>query len=342
MAEHTAEQKTPANSGPAAPVEKVSWFLMAAVFLLVLHYHLVTALLAGLLVFSLVHAGARKLSGNALSHHRAKVVTLGLIGLVLAGVTAAGVILLLAFLRGRLGSVPHLLDRMAVVIETAREKLGWGQWIPAAEVLRQSFSTGLREHARELEQAGSELGRLVVYALAGSVIGGLAAFEQRRPSRPLAAALAERLARLEDAFEKVVFAQVKISALNTSLTAIFLLVVLPLFGVHLPLRKTLVIITFLLGLIPVIGNLGSNAAIVVIALGVSVPAAIASLAYLVVIHKLEYFLNARIVGRQIRAAAWEILVAMLVLEAAFGIAGVVVAPILYAYLKGELTDRGLI
>jgi predicted PurR-regulated permease PerM len=95
-------------------------------------------------------------------------------------------------------------------------------------------------------------------------------------------------------------------------------------------------------LIPVIGNLGSNAAIVVIALGVSVPAAIASLAYLVVIHKLEYFLNARIVGRQIRAAAWEILVAMLVLEAAFGISGVVVAPILYAYVKGELTDRGLI
>ena len=34
------------------------------------------------------------------------------------------------------------------------------------------------------------------------------------------------------------------------------------------------------------------------------------------IHKLEYFLNARIVGTQIRARAWELLIAMLAMEAA--------------------------
>jgi predicted PurR-regulated permease PerM len=55
-----------------------------------------------------------------------------------------------------------------------------------------------------------------------------------------------------------------------------------------------------------------------------------------VIHKLEYFLNARIVGSQIQAKAWELLLAMLVMEAAFGIAGVAAAPIYYAYLKDEL------
>jgi predicted PurR-regulated permease PerM len=135
---------------------------------------------------------------------------------------------------------------------------------------------------------------------------------------------------------------VKISALNTVFTALFLLAVLPLFGVHLPLRKTLVVITFVLGLIPVLGNLASNAAIVILALGVSVPAAIASLTYLVVIHKLEYFMNARIVGRQIQAAAWEILVTMLLFEAVFGLPGVVAAPVFYAYAKRELVVRGLI
>jgi predicted PurR-regulated permease PerM len=59
-----------------------------------------------------------------------------------------------------------------------------------------------------------------------------------------------------------------------------------------------------------------------------------------VIHKLEYFLNARIVGSQIAARAWELLLAMLVMEAAFGIPGVVAAPIYYAYLKRELSDAG--
>jgi predicted PurR-regulated permease PerM len=135
---------------------------------------------------------------------------------------------------------------------------------------------------------------------------------------------------------------VKISAVNTALTAAYLLAGLPLFGVHLPFGGTLVAVTFLTGLLPVVGNLVSNTIIVVISLGVSPWVALASLAFLVAIHKLEYFVNARIVGGEIRAAAWELLVAMLAFEAAFGVPGLVLAPILYAYVKRELVDRGLI
>jgi predicted PurR-regulated permease PerM len=62
----------------------------------------------------------------------------------------------------------------------------------------------------------------------------------------------------------------------------------------------------------------------------------------VAIHKLEYFINARIVGSQINARAWEILVAMVVMEAAFGIPGIVAAPIYYAYLKDELSKQNLV
>lgn len=53
-----------------------------------------------------------------------------------------------------------------------------------------------------------------------------------------------------------------------------------------------------------------------------------SLVFLVVIHKLEYFINARIVGSRINAAAWELLLAMLVMESLFGVAGIILAPIL--------------
>lgn len=95
-------------------------------------------------------------------------------------------------------------------------------------------------------------------------------------------------------------------------------------------------------LIPVVGNLLSNTVIVVIALGVSSWIALLSLAFLVVIHKLEYVLNARIVGGEINAAAWEILVALFAAEAVFGVPGVIAAPIIYAYGKKELQDRGLV
>lgn len=136
--------------------------------------------------------------------------------------------------------------------------------------------------------------------------------------RPLAAALMARASRLAEAFRNVVFAQVALAP-NTALTAIYLALVLPLAGISLPLTKTLIAVTFIAGLLPVIGNLISNTVIVVVSLAHSPQVAAASLAFLVVIHKLEYFVNARIVGAHINARAWELLSAMLVMEAAFGL-----------------------
>ena len=118
--------------------------------------------------------------------------------------------------------------------------------------------------------------------------------------------------------------------------------ILPLLGVHLPLTKTLIVLTFLLGLLPVIGNLISNTLITIVGLSLSIWVAVGALGYLIVIHKLEYFLNARIVGGQISAKSWELLLAMLVFEAAFGLPGVVAGPIYYAYLKSELKQVGLV
>jgi hypothetical protein len=77
-----------------------------------------------------------------------------------------------------------------------------------------------------------------------------------------------------------------------------------------------------------------------VSLSVSPYVALGSLIYLVAIHKLEYLLNARIVGRQIEARAWELLLAMLLMEAMLGIAGLIAAPIHYAYLKDELIAAG--
>jgi len=119
-------------------------------------------------------------------------------------------------------------------------------------------------------------------------------------------------------------------------------VVLPLAGVNLPLSKTVVAVTFIAGLLPVIGNLISNTVMVVVGLSYSLNVAIAGLAFLVVVHKLEYFLNARIIGSHINARAWELLTAMLFGETLFGIAGVIAAPVFYAYVKKELSARELI
>jgi predicted PurR-regulated permease PerM len=125
-------------------------------------------------------------------------------------------------------------------------------------------------------------------------------------------------------------------------TAFYLVVILPLFGIHLPLVTVLIPLTFVTGLLPILGNIISNTAIVLISLGVSPKVALGSLAFLVVIHKLEYFTNAHIVGGEVQARAWELLSAMVLMEAIFGIAGPVAAPVVYAWLKEELQAAKMI
>jgi predicted PurR-regulated permease PerM len=200
-------------------------------------------------------------------------------------------------------------------------------------------------HAGTLQLAGREAGRIFVHILIGLVLGAIVALSRTRKAHmvgPLAAVLSLRCQRLAHAFHNIVFAQIKISLINTLFTAIFLLGVLPLMGIHVPLAKTLVVVTFVVGLLPVIGNLISNTAIAIAGLSVSLGVGISALVFLILIHKLEYFLNARIVGTQIRARAWELLVAMLLMEAAFGLPGVIAAPIYYAYLKSELEAEQLL
>ena len=149
-----------------------------------------------------------------------------------------------------------------------------------------------------------------------------------------------RFEELVESFTNVVFAQVWIASINAALTAVFILGVLPALGKPLPMAGTLVAVTFLAGLVPVVGNLVSNTVIVIVSLNHSLGVAAGALAWLVIIHKLEYFLNAHIIGNRIRAKAWELLIAMILMEAMFGLSGLICAPIIYAQLKAALKRVG--
>ncbi|UAJ66299.1 AI-2E family transporter [Candidatus Schneideria nysicola] len=152
----------------------------------------------------------------------------------------------------------------------------------------------------------------------------------------------KRLYYLSQAFRNIVFAQIKVSIINTILTSIMILIIFPLCNIFLPLGKTLIIFTFIFGLLPIVGNLLSNVMIIMSSLSISLTVGGIMLIYLIFIHKLEYFLNAEIIANRIKAKSWELLLAMLMLEAIFGMEGLVAAPIYYAYLKIELRELNLI
>jgi predicted PurR-regulated permease PerM len=327
--------------------EIASWLLAAGALFLVLRLHVLVALLAGLLVYELVHLIAPLLQ-RCLSNDRARLVAVVVLSVLIVGLLTAAILCIVLFFRSEVGSLSALVRRMADIIEGNRNTLP--DWLLASlptnpDQLREAIVQRLRANAPTLQLAGWEAGRAFAQLLIGMVIGAMVALYEaarRRTEKPLARALTDRIERLGNSFRQVVFAQIRISAVNATFTGLYLVVVLPLFGVHLPFSKTLIVVTFLTGLLPVVGNLISNTVIVIVSLSHSVHAASASLAFLIIIHKLEYFLNARIIGTQIQSRPWEILIAMVVMEAAFGVPGVVAAPIYYAYLKQELADRGLV
>ncbi len=335
---------TSKTEGTAARCERASELLAAAGLLCVLLFHLVPALFAAFLAHMLLHGVARRLRGRRVSHGVARALAASLLGLAAAGIVAGAALLLHGFVRGRLGDLPGLL---ASVGETLRKLLasleGLGFSLPAPSGDEAAKAEWLAKHAAELRHAGVIGLRGLVHVLVGAVVGVLVFF--RAPANveaPLGAALVRRIARFDVAFRSVVKAQIEISAVNTALTALYLLLALPLFGVHVPLAGTLVALTFICGLLPVIGNLISNAFVVLLSLGVSPWVAVSSVVFLVVIHKLEYLLNAKIVGARIGAAVWETLAAMILFDAVFGVPGLILAPVVYAWTKAELVDRGLV
>jgi predicted PurR-regulated permease PerM len=346
----TPERRSPQDAPlqRASPFEIAAWVIAAAALFLTLALHLLPALLAGLLVYELVHMLAPKLHVMRVGERRRKVVAVALLATLIVVLITAVILGVIAFVRSDVGSLSGLLDEMANIIARSRHSLP--PWVTEhlpenAQELQIRLVQWLRTHAGEFQAAGAKFGVALVHVLIGLIIGAMISLREARndvDEGPLSRALVERVDRLGNAFRRIVFAQIRISALNTTLTGIYLGVVLPLFGVHLPFVKTLIVVTFLAGLLPVIGNLISNTVIVVVSLSYSLYAAIGSLAFLVLIHKLEYFVNARIIGSQIRSRAWELLLAMLIMESAFGLGGVVAAPVFYAYLKDELRSRGLI
>lgn len=323
---------------------RTSYLLAVLAVPLVLHFHLLPTVLAGLAVHVLTAKLARKLP--QMGHNAHAVALAAIVAAVITTLTTVFFVLWSVLDLGH--GMTALFAKSAEVLNSVKHGLpsALADMLPDnLEELREEVITLLHEHGKNLSTMGISSIKTFIHILFGMVIGGMTAmhrFEHPKVRSEFCSALHDRSRCLAEAFDKIVFAQVKISAFNTLLTALYLLVVLPMFGIHLPLVSVLIPLTFITGLLPVVGNLLSNTAIVLISFGSSPMVATSSLIFLVLIHKLEYFANAKIIGGEVQARAWELLCAMLLFEALFGIPGIIAAPVIYAWLKAELKAQQLI
>jgi predicted PurR-regulated permease PerM len=332
--------------------EIAAWLIVGAAVVFVLVQHLVSALVAGIGLYLILDRVSRSFS-RRLSGSTARPLALLIVALATIAAGAGAVALTISVIRHSTATIPDMMNQMANILDSTRTRLGGfgDEIIPDvltdAENAKSAVVGWLKAHAQNIRAAGGWISVGVVHVIMGCLLGILVFFrhvtkhdEHQRGT--LARQLFDKVGRFTDSFARVAIAQIKISAVNTTLTAIYLLVLLPLFGRRLPFGTTLVAVTFICGLIPVLGNLISNTVITILSLGISFGTAIASLIFLVLIHKLEYLINSRIVGGETDSQAWEILMAIIIGETAFGAGGVVLGPIVYAFVKRELRDRGLV
>lgn len=321
-------------------------FVMGGILLL-LPLHLLTCFMAGFLVYEIVNILTPHFQ-KVISGKRARWMVVAVISTIVVSLLIAMIGSIVGYLMQDMKNISAINTRVGFILQDVQQEVA--KYMPgylplSVEELKNEMLSRLQQHIAFLQTMGKSVLHGLVTMLIGMVLGAIVSLHNIESSedRPLLKSeLMKRISLLSKAFRNIVFAQVKISAINTFFSAIFILGVLPLCGINIPLAKTLVVLTFIFGLLPVIGNLISNTIVFISGLSVSIGVALIALLYLIVIHKFEYFLNARIVGTKINANSWEILLAMLVFEAAFGLAGVVAAPIYYAYLKSELREAGLI
>ncbi len=339
-------RKRPSNEEIAA------WAIVAAVLVFVLVKHLVSAAVVALALYAILE-GVRRRMSKRMSRSTARPLAVLIVAAITVAVVTGAIMLTVTMLRRGAANIPDMMNQMAEILGSVRLWLGGlgHQFIPEfmtdAEDLKRTIADWLKTHAQTVRAGGLYIGVGLIHAIMGVLLAILVFFRHvthrdQLYRGPLAQHLVEKVDRFSDAFARVATAQIKISAVNTTLTALYLLVGLPLFGIQVPFASTLILITFVCGLIPVVGNLISNTVITILSMGVSVGTAFASLTFLILIHKLEYLINSRIVGGETDSQAWEILGAIIIGEAAFGVGGVVMAPIIYAFIKRELRDRGLV
>ena len=348
MAQPTKSNPTSALRKPGTRVEAASYVLAALVCSAVLIYGLLPGLIAVCVGYLFATGLSRQTLAPAfrLSPTAAAVVVivLPILAIVLFLANARGMVF------GAVSQYQAMLHHLAATVLEIRQKLppAMAEQLPDELIAAQKWLADyLQTRAQALGGYGtaSLRGGLLTYVglIVGALIVGTTQGGADNPAPgTLRIAIRQRGWDFMESFRQIVVAQFWIAGFNALCTAVFLFAALPIAGIHMPYASSLVALTFFAGLIPIVGNLLCNGVMTIAGVSISPTVGLACLLFLVAIHKFEYFINAKIVGKRTNTAAWELLVVMFVGESIFGVAGLVAAPLYYSYVKKELHRAGLI
>lgn len=247
---------------------------------------------------------------------------------------AAVVVLLVLLSAGRFARlIVETRDTLPERIAAIREHpwyLELKERLPDSDKLAESAE----HYGQAVAKSAATLGHLVLLGVIGFILAliyfldeqKIREFRSRMPERTVVGTLTRWLEHLAEAISLTVQLQLIVAVSNTVLT----LPILLLLGVpHVP---ALMVLIFITGLIPVVGNLIAGAVLVVLAyqakgwLGVGL---FVGLTFL--LHKIEaYYLNPRLTARHVQLPGFVLVVSLICFEHLFGFVGLFLSfPFLY-------------
>jgi len=333
LPQFTHPEATPGTENPRTwfTPRRISYLFMAAMLILIGSLRMTSLLLATLFSYFALRqfsAGRSKVMGVA-------------IYLVVLTATTYG---LYFFSQQAYVTFPRIAETTIPAVVGFAEKQGIELPFTDYASLRVLALTEVRERFLNVGRYAREAMFLLVYIIIGIVVA-LSLFINARlgvEDDPHTAhdslyalsarQIAQRFITFYRSFTIVMGAQILISLINTVLTTIFLL------WAGFPFAMVLAACTFLCGLLPIIGNILSNTLITGVAFTISPKMALIALLFLISIHKLEYFLNSKIIGVRIKNPMWLTLLGLLLGEKLMGIPGMILAPIVLHYIKVEASQ----
>ncbi len=307
---------------------RLSYILMVMLLLLIGSLHMTTLLIATLFAYFAL---------RQFSFGRSK-----LLGLVLFAIVLTGVIYGVAyFSKQAYVAFPRIAETTIPAVVGFAEKQGIELPFTDSASLRQLLLNEARDRFANIGRYARDVTFLLIYAIIGIVVAvslfinaRLGVEDDPHTARDSLYALtakeiAMRFITFYRSFTIVMGAQILISLINSLLTGIFL------YSAGFPFAVVLFACTFVCGLLPIIGNILSNTLITSVAFTISPKMALIALLFLVTIHKLEYFLNSKIIGDRIKNPMWLTLIGLLLGEKLMGIPGMILAPIVLHYIKVE-------
>jgi predicted PurR-regulated permease PerM len=156
------------------------------------------------------------------------------------------------------------------------------------------------------------------------------AFRARVSPHSLVGTLLRWLGYMADAISVTLQFQVIVAAVNAVLTLPVLLII------GIPRAAVFMLVVFVSGLIPVVGNFASGLVLTLLAYQArGVGGAVAFVVLTFILHKIEsYYLNPRLAARHVRLPGFVLIVSLLLWEQLIGFVGLFVSfPFLYLAMR---------